>query len=335
MVSADLGPDAVILAVQELPGKGLFRRRGRRVCVTAGAEGRADGRRARDTDTAPAGASADAFEREMSRIESEMVARLFSRGVPPDVAGRWAARALGDARQSPGPLSAGRSGTRERTEPPRLGDAMARLRELISSDLQIGTDGRRGPNVSVVVGPCGAGKTTSAVKLALREARAGRSVRLVSLDEGHPSSEVLPIYARDAGLPCLRTRSVGTVRALAESTGDHDHIFVDTEGQSPGQLSRVQELSRKLRALGRASLHLVLPATMSVPDMLGAAKTFASFGCSDLLFTHVDEASCMGGSVAVATDLAMPISFLGTGPDVTTDVVVADASGLAAMVVGA
>ena len=315
MISAAMGPDAVILAVQELPGEGPFDREGFGICVTAGRDGGTSTHRSR---RGSAGGAVGTLEREKASIESEIVARLSSNGVPPGVSRRWAVRALDQA---------------HRVGRPSLNEVMDRLLQLVSRSLQAGVGGhRRDSSVSVVVGPCGAGKTTSVVKLALREVRAGRDVRVVSLDEGDPSAEMLSIYARTTGLSCLRARSVETVRALAENAGLDDRIFVDTEGRSPSQLTRIQELSRQLHALGKVALHLVLPATMAVPDMLSLARAFAPFRYSGLLFTHFDEATCIGGSVAVAIDLGVPISFLGTGPDVRTDVVVADPHSLACMV---
>ena len=308
-----MGPEAVVLAVQEGWRRGLFRRRPV-LYVTAGSDSRAlRPDRSREA-VKPVRPRRQFCEKTM---EDRVTEFLASRGVPADTARSWATEAVA--------LADGAHGM----------DEIARaLQEIISGALRAPSRaGPACPSVSVLVGPCGVGKTTSTTKLASREFRRGRRASVVSLDEGHPSAAILASYAERAGIPCLRTRSLDAVRALARRTAGTGTVFVDTEGKAPGQIAKIHELAGRLHGMADVGLQLVLPATMSVADMRRSAKQFAPFGYSNLLVTHVDEAVSAGAAVSLADKLSVPISYLGTGPDFASDLVEADPIALASMVV--
>lgn len=184
----------------------------------------------------------------------------------------------------------------------------------------IGTDGG-GPRILVLVGPPGAGKTTTLVKLALKYGVASRNpIQMLSTDTLRVGgSDQLGAYARILGVGFQAIHSTASLAAALEENYSKKLIFIDTPGYSAGNIGEAAELTRFLATQPNIDVQLVLPATLRIGAALRTIKRFNGFHAGKLIFTHFDEAEGAGALVELAMRMKLPISYLGTGQQIPDD----------------
>ncbi|MCG8450790.1 MAG: flagellar biosynthesis protein FlhF, partial [Pirellulales bacterium] len=69
-------------------------------------------------------------------------------------------------------------------------------------------------------------------------------------------------------------------------------------------------------------------------SLISTAKKFTSVGTTSMLITKLDEATCLGNLLGLARDSGLPISYLTDGQNVPDDIQVAQATGLAQLILG-
>lgn len=187
-----------------------------------------------------------------------------------------------------------------------------------------------------LVGPTGAGKTTTAAKLAAHlHLEAGWRVALLSADTFRVGGvEQLEAYARLLGLPFEVTPTPGALeRALARRT-ETDVVLLDTSGRGHRDRRRMGDLEAFLgaarAAVGEAlEVHLVLGAPTrraEVDAILAAYRPVAG----RLLLTKLDECEAMPEALQAAAATGMPLSYCCAGQSVPQDLVLAWPDRLAA-----
>ncbi|HZT30571.1 MAG TPA: hypothetical protein VFA33_11840 [Bryobacteraceae bacterium] len=186
--------------------------------------------------------------------------------------------------------------------------------------------------VAALVGPPGAGKTTTLVKLAVNYGlTAHRPVHLISMDGWRVGgAEQLRSYAAILG---VGFQAVETTRSLEQSLAEHRGkglILIDTPGFSPSTMPEAKDLARGLCQRADIDTHLVLPASMRYRDMLRALHEFEVFRPAKLLFTRLDETDAWGAVFCAAVRSGKPLSFLACGPIIPEDIEPASKSRVAA-----
>jgi fused signal recognition particle receptor len=182
------------------------------------------------------------------------------------------------------------------------------------------------PQVILVVGVNGSGKTTTIAKLAHLFTEQDYSVLLAAGDTFRAAAiEQLRIWADRAGVPIVTgpegSDSSAIVydavkRATAEGT---DVLIVDTAGRLQNKKNLMDELAKIRRTLGRlnpASPHdvvLVLDATTG-QNALSQIDVFKEVaGVSGLIMTKLDGTARGGVMVAAADRYGLPIHAIGVG----------------------
>ena len=181
------------------------------------------------------------------------------------------------------------------------------------------------------VGPPGAGKTTSLVKLGLQYGlRARRALHLLSLDTLRIGGcDQLETYARISGANFSPLADAFALEgAVSELTGKV-LAHIDTPGFAKADESEMEELSRVVRKLP-VDVHLVLPACWSLSAAKQIWKRFAIFEPAKLLITHADALETPGSLIEFAIASGLPLSFIGTGQQVPEDIRAASKSELLA-----
>ncbi|SFR84026.1 signal recognition particle-docking protein FtsY [Sphingomonas jatrophae] len=182
------------------------------------------------------------------------------------------------------------------------------------------------PQVILVIGVNGSGKTTTIAKLAHLLMEQDYSVMLVAGDTFRAAAiGQLKVWAERIGVPIISGKEGGDAASLvwegvkrgtAEGT---DALIVDTAGRLQNKAGLMDELAKIRRVLGRlnpAAPHdvvLVLDATtgqnaISQIDVFGKEA-----GVTGLVMTKLDGTARGGVLVAAAEKFGLPIHAIGVG----------------------
>lgn len=189
--------------------------------------------------------------------------------------------------------------------------------------------------VVALVGPTGAGKTSTVAKLAANfKLRQNLRVGLVTVDTFRIAAvDQLRTYAEIIDTPI---RVASSPREMAEALGelsDLDLVLVDTVGRSPRDELRIKELRAFLQEADTSEVHLVLSAVASSASLMAAIERYSTIAQVRLLFTKLDEAAALGGILSSVVRTGNAVSYIGTGQDVPDNIDVADAHELAEQIV--
>jgi flagellar biosynthesis protein FlhF len=188
------------------------------------------------------------------------------------------------------------------------------------------------PLVIALVGPTGAGKTTSAVKLSLNDAAfGGRRVGLVTLDTYRAGAVAqLETYAEVARLPMEVVYDAADVPGAIARLARCDVVVVDTPGRGPRTGDDDAPWRALLAALSPDEVHLVIPATMR-PDLAEGlrdrldvllaetAQEGAIGAVTHALLTKLDEVPDEDGVPDLAARLGLPVRWVGDGQEIPAD----------------
>lgn len=175
---------------------------------------------------------------------------------------------------------------------------------------------------TALTGPPGSGKTTTLVKLAIREGlMKGRPVRLISADSQRiAASEQLRIYAAILGVPFQSVESISALALAVDSAQPGTLTLIDTPGLSPALLEGPgADLASFFRQRQDIDVHLVLTASLRQSDMEKAAARFSIFRPSAAIYTRLDETDSLAGLFCEAVRSTTPVSYLCAGQVVPED----------------
>ncbi len=181
------------------------------------------------------------------------------------------------------------------------------------------------PYVIALVGPTGAGKTTTAAKLAVRPGTFGIGrPGLLTIDTYRVGGmDQLATYAELANVPfdvVYDAREIGDAFARLR---DCDVVIVDTPGRSPAAADVTDRWRSLLDAIAPDEVHLVLPATMRGDLALAAERAYRTsnthMGATHLMLSKLDEVPAGRGVTDLALSLALPARWITDGQDVPAD----------------
>jgi flagellar biosynthesis protein FlhF len=177
------------------------------------------------------------------------------------------------------------------------------------------------PYVIALVGPTGAGKTTTIAKLAANAHAFGTwNVGLVTLDTYRVAGlEQIATYAEITGCPLEVAYDANDAERAMASLNALDVILVDTPGRSPKAGAREEEWWPVLRAMRPDEIHLVVPAGLRPDIARVAARTTADLRLTHLLLSKLDDVPDDTGVADVASQIALPARWLTDGLEVPAD----------------
>jgi signal recognition particle subunit SRP54 len=193
------------------------------------------------------------------------------------------------------------------------------LIELLGKPAPLNLSGQ--PPLSIMlVGLQGAGKTTMAVKLALRLKKSGQRPLLVAADIYRPAAiqqlEILgkqvdiPVYSEGTKVPAP-TIVKNALRLAREKA--YTVVLLDTAGRLQIDDQMMQELEQ-VRMLARPTEVLLLINAMTGQEAVNVAAGFnARVPLTGLIMTMIDGDSRGGAALSVRQVTGVPIKFLGTG----------------------
>jgi flagellar biosynthesis protein FlhF len=194
------------------------------------------------------------------------------------------------------------------------------------------------PAVVALVGPTGAGKTTTLCKLAaLAKMHQGKRVGILSADSFRMgANEQLELFGRTAGIPVRPLFSAADAAPALREFALCDLVLVDTAGRSHAHPEAWVELQALLRALSADEIHLVLSCTTRMREMIHQAGMYGGLcrlapACG-VVFTKLDECLSLGCMYNLARRLEAPVSYLCDGQVIPDHISLATPQSLAAKV---
>ncbi|UXX81839.1 signal recognition particle-docking protein FtsY [Roseovarius pelagicus] len=225
-------------------------------------------------------------------------------------------------------LAEGRMGKRLSTQEIKelLAQEIARIMEPVARPLPLYS---KTPQVVLVVGVNGSGKTTTIGKLASQFRAAGKKVVIAAGDTFRAAAvEQLQVWGDRAGVPVLTAPEGSDPASLAfdamgQAQADGaDLLMIDTAGRLQNRADLMEELSKIVRVIRKkdpSAPHntlLVLDATTG-QNALSQVATFQKLAdVSGLVMTKLDGTAKGGVLVALADKFGLPIHAIGVGEQI-------------------
>jgi len=182
------------------------------------------------------------------------------------------------------------------------------------------------PEVVMVVGVNGTGKTTTIGKLAHALRSEGKTVLLCAADTFRAAAiEQLEIWGSRTGVEVIKTRPGGDPSAVlfdslnAAKARHTDSVIVDTAGRLHTKTSLMAELEKMKRTAQRIipgaphEVLLVMDATTGQNGLQQARLFTESAGVTGIVLTKLDGTAKGGVVVAISRELGLPVRYVGVG----------------------
>ena len=194
------------------------------------------------------------------------------------------------------------------------------LTELLgTTDSKLVLAQNRTPNVIMLVGLQGSGKTTAAAKLAYLLKGQGHSPLLAACDTHRPAAaDQLATLGSEIGVPVYRGDGKDAVKVASESIReavDHlnDIVIVDTAGRLQIDEEMMQEAVAIKQAVKPDQILMVVDA-MTGQDIVNVVQTFAERVDFDgVIMSKLDGDARGGGALSVRAVTGKPIKFVSMG----------------------
>ncbi|HTY83655.1 MAG TPA: signal recognition particle-docking protein FtsY [Silvibacterium sp.] len=228
------------------------------------------------------------------------------------------------------------SSLRERAKRHQIRDG-AELKDLLKTELKAILDEQERPPRSVaippevilLVGVNGTGKTTTSGKLAAHLRAQGKTVLLCAADTFRAAAiEQLEVWSERSGVELIKSRQGGDPSAVlfdslnAAKARSIDFLIVDTAGRLHTKSNLMAELEKMRRTTQRLvpdaphEVLLVLDATTGQNGLQQARLFTESAGVTGIVITKLDGTAKGGIAVAIARELKLPVRYVGVGEKV-------------------
>lgn len=184
-------------------------------------------------------------------------------------------------------------------------------------------------SVYLVVGVNGVGKTTSIAKMANLLKRQKHRVMLAAGDTFRAAAtEQIRTWGERIGVPVVSHQHGADPGAVvydamqAAQARGADVLIVDTAGRLHTKFNLMEELKKIMRVLQKYDpeapheVLLVVDATTGQNGFLQAKQFVQDSGVSGVILTKLDGTARGGIVFAIASELGLPIKFIGTGEKV-------------------
>lgn len=181
----------------------------------------------------------------------------------------------------------------------------------------------RHPLKIALVGPTGAGKTTTIAKLIGHPRIFGtKAVGLLSLDTYRIGAvEQLRTYADIAHVPLEVVYETADVQRCFHRLADVDVVLIDTPGRGPRSRRDRDVVDRWFRLIAPDEVHLTLPAGLQRQLVAATVKQYLDrSSVTHLLATKLDEMWSDWNVFELAAELHVPMRWVTDGQEVPADI---------------
>jgi fused signal recognition particle receptor len=210
----------------------------------------------------------------------------------------------------------------------------AELQQLLKQELKQILDGvahpiqhpATSPEVIMMVGVNGTGKTTTTGKLAAFYRNQGRRVLLCAADTFRAAAiEQLEVWAQRSDVPLIKTKQGGDPSAAlydactAAKARNIDILIADTAGRLHTKTDLMKELDKMRRTAEKLvpgaphQTFLVMDATTGQNGLQQARLFTEAARVTGIVLTKLDGTAKGGIVLAIATELKLPVIYAGVG----------------------
>lgn len=193
-------------------------------------------------------------------------------------------------------------------------------------------------SIIALVGPTGAGKTTSIAKLAVKAALVEhKRVALITLDTHRlGAADEISRYGELMGVPVHVVTDRAGFEAALQIEADAEVVFVDTAGRSPADGAHVAGLLRIFEGCGDGHgvrVLLTLPAHTRHSEIRGIVNRYAPLHPFGICVTKMDETKVLGALLNVRIRAGVPLAWVCFGHRIPEDMVSANVNRLSEQLV--
>ncbi|MCL2632244.1 MAG: signal recognition particle protein [Coriobacteriia bacterium] len=193
------------------------------------------------------------------------------------------------------------------------------LTQLLGSEQDRFTITSRIPNVIMLVGLQGSGKTTAAAKLAYRLQNQGHRPLLVAADVYRPAAaDQLQTLGGEIGVPVFKGDGISPVMIAKESVQHaidtlRNVVIIDTAGRLHVDQQMMAEAAAIKQAVNPDQILMVVDA-MTGQDVVNVATAFAEQVDFDgVIIAKMDGDARGGGALSIRAVTGKPIKFISEG----------------------
>lgn len=199
-------------------------------------------------------------------------------------------------------------------------------RELVKRLRTAPFDSGAKPEVTLLVGVNGTGKTTTAAKLAYHSKSSGQRVLLAACDTFRAAAiDQLVVWAKRIDVDVIAGKPQGDPAAVAHDAvqaavaRDIDRLYIDTAGRLHTKSNLMAELQKIARVIGKAlpgaphEVLLVIDATTGQNALRQALEFHKAVPLTGVVLTKLDGTAKGGIIFAVSDVLGVPIKYVGLG----------------------
>lgn len=204
-----------------------------------------------------------------------------------------------------------------------LKEEMGSMLALPGGGLSLLKDGK--PDVILVVGVNGVGKTTSIAKLAYSYKEQGKRVMLAAGDTFRAAAiDQLKVWGERVKVPVIAHQPGGdpaavVFDALESAKKNADIVIVDTAGRLHTKFNLMEELKKIRQVIDKAGIEpqvlLVLDATTGQNGLTQARYFTEAVKVTGILLAKLDSTAKGGIVLAICDELKIPILYIGTGQE--------------------
>jgi fused signal recognition particle receptor len=182
------------------------------------------------------------------------------------------------------------------------------------------------PEVWLIVGVNGVGKTTTIGKLATRLSADGKKVMIAACDTFRAAAiDQISIWAERSGVEIIRAQdgadpsSVAFDAAKAAQARGVDILLVDTAGRLHTKSHLMEELKKIRRTVNKAVPDSPILSKLIIDgstgqNALSQVQVFTeAVGCDGLIITKLDGTAKGGIVIAIAEEMNIPVEYIGIG----------------------
>lgn len=189
---------------------------------------------------------------------------------------------------------------------------------------------KRPPQVIILVGPTGVGKTTTIAKLAANifktakmEQRPRPVIKFLSVDQFRVGAFAqMNKYANALESDFLTADSPEQVLQIYNESKDNtDYIFIDTSGFSPNDSENLGKM-KTLLCVDKLNptVYLAFDATKTSTVLKDVMQNFEQFGYESVIVTKCDEATRLGAAISALIEKRKSIAYVCFGQRAKHDI---------------